>query len=135
MSGPVPLVLDLHIDHDRFGSSSDPSINGHLQYPHDLDRSLNETVQDKIRQYHVDYNNRPSNAPTVIDYVVCHPNSPSAPGVCVRKRVSQLLPYRVSPNFLDSVSLGICSLAGNDSTFTRNRVNDQSLPKCTDRAL
>ena len=57
--GPVPLVLDLRITHERFGSSSDPSINGHLHYPHDLDRSLNEDVVDKIRQYHVDYNNRP----------------------------------------------------------------------------
>ena len=28
--GPVSLVLDLRIVHDRFGSSSDPSINGHL---------------------------------------------------------------------------------------------------------
>jgi hypothetical protein len=28
--GPVPLVLDLRIAHDRFGSSSDPSLNGHL---------------------------------------------------------------------------------------------------------
>ena len=39
---PVPLVLDLHITHDRFGSSSDPSINGHLHYPNDIDRSLND---------------------------------------------------------------------------------------------
>ena len=26
-AGPVPLVLDLRIAHDKFGSSSDPSIN------------------------------------------------------------------------------------------------------------
>ena len=32
-AGPVPLVLDLRIAHERFGSSSDPSINGHLHYP------------------------------------------------------------------------------------------------------
>jgi hypothetical protein len=32
-AGPVPLVLDLRIAHDRFESSSDPSINGHLHYP------------------------------------------------------------------------------------------------------
>ena len=32
-TGPVPLVLDLRIAHDRSGSSSDPSINGHLHYP------------------------------------------------------------------------------------------------------
>jgi hypothetical protein len=28
--------------HDRFGSSSDPSLNGHLHYPNDVDKSLNE---------------------------------------------------------------------------------------------
>ena len=60
--GPVPLVLDLHIDHERFGSSSDPSINGHLHYSNDLDGSLNEVDADKIRQYLTDCNNRPSNA-------------------------------------------------------------------------
>jgi hypothetical protein len=27
-TGPVSLVLDLRIDHDRFGSSSDPGLNG-----------------------------------------------------------------------------------------------------------
>ena len=58
-SGPVPLVLDLLITHDRFGSSSDPSINGHLHYPNDIDRSLNESASDKIRKYHADYNNNP----------------------------------------------------------------------------
>ena len=55
-------MLDLRIDHDRFGSSSDPSINDHLHYPNDLDGPLNESDSDKIRQYHVDYNNRPSNS-------------------------------------------------------------------------
>jgi hypothetical protein len=29
---------------------------------HDLDRPINEAAADKIRQYHADYNNRPSNA-------------------------------------------------------------------------
>ena len=63
-AGPVPLVLDIHIAHGRFGSGSDPSINGHLNklhYPNDLDGSLNEAAADKIRQYLTDYNNRPSN--------------------------------------------------------------------------
>jgi hypothetical protein len=36
---PVPLVLDLRIAHDRFGSSSYPSLNGHLHYPNDIDKS------------------------------------------------------------------------------------------------
>ncbi len=59
--GPVPLVLDLRIGHGRGGSISDPSLNGHLHYPNDIDRSLNESTGNKIRKYHTDYNNNPLN--------------------------------------------------------------------------
>ena len=59
---PVPLVLDLRIDHDHFGSSSDPGLNGNLHYPNNIDRSLNETADDKIRKYRADYNNNPPGA-------------------------------------------------------------------------
>ena len=69
-AGPVPLVLDLRIAHERWGSSSDPSINGHLHYPNDLDRPLNEDVTDKIRVYLTDYNNRPSNAISFMSVIV-----------------------------------------------------------------
>ncbi len=62
----VPLVLDLRIAHDRFGSSSDPSLNGNLQYPNDIDRSINETADDKIRKYRADYNN---NLPSVASFI------------------------------------------------------------------
>jgi hypothetical protein len=55
-------VLDLRITHERFGSSSDPSINGHLHYPNDVDGSLNETATDKIRTYRTDYKNNPPNS-------------------------------------------------------------------------
>jgi hypothetical protein len=61
-TGPVPLALDLRIAHDRYGSSSDPSLNVHLHYPNDIDRSLNETAADKIRKYRADYSNNPPNA-------------------------------------------------------------------------
>ncbi len=54
----MPLVLDLRITHDRVGSSTDPSLNGHLKYPNNLDRSLNDSAADKIRNYRADYNNR-----------------------------------------------------------------------------
>jgi hypothetical protein len=47
-TGLVPLVLDLRITHDRFGSSSDPSLNGNLHYSNIIDRSRNEAVDDKI---------------------------------------------------------------------------------------
>jgi hypothetical protein len=49
LSARFKQVLDLRIAHDRFGSSSDP-------YPNNIDRSLNETTDDKIRKYRVDYN-------------------------------------------------------------------------------
>jgi hypothetical protein len=53
-AGPVPLVLDLRIVHDRFASSSDLILNGHLHYPDDIDRSLNEAAADKVRKYRTD---------------------------------------------------------------------------------
>ena len=57
--GPVSLVMDLHIVHECSGSISDPSRNGHLHYPNDLDGPLNEATDDRTRQYHTDFNNRP----------------------------------------------------------------------------
>ena len=50
VAGPVPSVLDLRIAHERFGSSSDsePSINGRLHHPNDVDRSLYEAAADKL---------------------------------------------------------------------------------------
>ena len=70
VGGPVSLVMDLHIVHDRFGSSSDPSINGHLHYPNDIDGSLKEAATDKIRKYHTDYNNNPPNSISFIPPLV-----------------------------------------------------------------
>ncbi len=50
------LSLDL-----VFSVITNPSLNGHLHYPDDIDRSLNETATDKIRKYRGDYNNNPPN--------------------------------------------------------------------------
>ena len=63
---PVSLVLDLRIARDRVGSSGDPNLNGHLRYPNDNDRSLNEEAPDKIRKYRSDYNNNP---PSVVSFM------------------------------------------------------------------
>jgi hypothetical protein len=63
---PVPLVLDLLIAHDRVGSNTDPTLNGHLGYPNKLNQSLNDTAADKIRKYRADYNNRPPNTVSFI---------------------------------------------------------------------
>ncbi len=65
-TGPVLLVLDLRIAHDRVGSSTDPTLNGHLKYPNNLDQSLNDAAADKIRKYRVDYNNR---TPSVVSFI------------------------------------------------------------------
>jgi hypothetical protein len=65
-AGPVPLVLDLRIPHDRVGSSADPTLNGHLKYPNNLDQSLNDATADKIRKCRADYNNRPPSAVSFI---------------------------------------------------------------------
>ena len=78
VEGPVPLVMDLRIAHDRWGSSSDPSINGHLHYPNDIDRSLNEDTTDKIRKYRADYNNNP---PSSVAFIISFtPTIPSTSG-------------------------------------------------------
>ncbi len=67
--GLVPLVLDLRIAHDRVGSSTDPTLNGHLRYPHNLDKSLNDAGTDKIQKYRAGYNNTP---PSVVSfYLFC----------------------------------------------------------------
>ncbi len=50
-------MLDLHITHDRVGSSTDPTLNGQLRYPNNLDQSLNDAAADKVRKYRTDYNN------------------------------------------------------------------------------
>ena len=68
-AGPVPLVLDLRITHDRVGSSSDPNLNGKLHYPNDIDKSLNDAAADKIRKYRADYNNNPPNAVSFIPVI------------------------------------------------------------------
>ncbi len=70
--GPVSLVLDLHITHDRFGSISHPNHNGKLHYPNpnDIDRSLTEADDDKIRKYRTDYNNNPPNTVSFMKTIV-----------------------------------------------------------------
>ena len=66
----MPLVLDLRIAHDRFGSSSDPSLHGNLHYPNNIDRSLNEAATDKIRKYRADYDNNPPNTVSFMTAIV-----------------------------------------------------------------
>jgi hypothetical protein len=72
LTGPVFLVLDLRITHECFGSRSDISINRHLHYPNDIDRSLNEVATDKIRKYLTDNNNNP---PSTISFIPVIPST------------------------------------------------------------
>ena len=66
----MSLVLDLHIAHDRVGSSTDPTLNGHLRYPNNLDQSLNDAAADKIRKYRADYNNNPPSTVSFMTAIV-----------------------------------------------------------------
>ncbi len=68
----MPLVLDLRIAHDRVGSSADPTLNGHLKYPNNLDQSLNDAATEKIRKYRTDYNNSP---PSVVSFMAAIPST------------------------------------------------------------
>jgi hypothetical protein len=69
-TGLVPLVLDLRIAHHRVGSSADPTLNGYLKYPNNVDQSLNDAAADKIRKYPADYNNRPPSAVSFMPAIV-----------------------------------------------------------------
>ena len=53
----VRYMMDLRITHERWGSSSNRSLNEQLHYPNpsEIDRTLNEDTDDKIRSYCVDY--------------------------------------------------------------------------------
>jgi hypothetical protein len=62
----VSLVIYLRVPHDRVGSITDPTLKGHLRYPNNLEKSLNDTVSDKIRKYRPDYNNNP---PSVVSFM------------------------------------------------------------------
>ncbi len=65
----MSLVLHLRIIHDRFGSSSDPSLNGNLHYPNNIARSLNETADEKIRKCLTDYNTNPPNTVSFVSAI------------------------------------------------------------------
>ena len=56
-----PIYTALRIAHDRVGTSTDPTLNGHLRYSNNLDQSLNDTSSDKVRKYRTDYNMNPPN--------------------------------------------------------------------------
>jgi len=64
------LVMDLRITYERWGSTSNPLFNGRLHYPlPDIDKPLNDDTVEKIREYHADYSNRPSNSTSFIPVV------------------------------------------------------------------
>jgi hypothetical protein len=97
----VPLVLDLRVAHDRVGSSADPTLNGHLRYPYNLDQSLNDTTPDKILKYRSDYNNNP---PRGVGFM---PTIPSTSGRLHSEFVRVLFLQTSTRFFLLCSSLGL----------------------------
>ncbi len=41
-------MLDLRIAHDRVGSSTDPTLKGHLRYPNNLDQSCRFSLSEAL---------------------------------------------------------------------------------------
>ena len=65
------MVSPLPLWYDRFWESFsrlNQGLNGHLHYPNNIDRSLNESPDDKIRKYRVDYNNNPLHGIIYVSY-------------------------------------------------------------------
>jgi hypothetical protein len=122
---PCPLVLDLRISHERFRSSSDPNINGHLHYPNDLARSLNEDVSDKIRAYRADYNNRPSNSISIMTAIA----SSSGRLHCEFVRLLFLQAYRETDRFFAASGVQIAQPTSGQFHFRRAAFSSQLKPK------
>ena len=110
--GPGSLVLDLRITHDRWGSSSDPSINGHLHYPNDIDRSLNEAAADKIRKYHTDYN--PPNDISFMSAIASTSGRLHCEFVCLLF----LQDHRETDRFFTDSGVQVCNITVTSSTVT-----------------
>jgi len=116
--GTVSLVLDLRIDHERWGSSTDPTLNGQLHYPNDLHKPLNEVATDKIRKYRADYNNKPPNAISFMPAVARTTGSLHSEFVRILMRISMLptrssmrismLPTRRSSTWVATVASNFC---------------------------
>ena len=51
------LVFDFSMAHDRWGATDEPSKNGQLCYPHDLNRTVWEAAQKKVKKYQGTYAN------------------------------------------------------------------------------
>jgi len=51
------LVCDLSVTHERWGATDEPSKNGQLRYPDDIDRPLREAAQQKVLKYQNAYTN------------------------------------------------------------------------------
>ena len=51
------LVFDFSMAHDRWGATDEPSKNGQLCYPYDLNRTVWEAAQKKVKKYRGTYAN------------------------------------------------------------------------------
>ena len=108
--GPVSLVMDLRIAHECLGSSSNPSLNDHLQYPGDIDRTLNEVADDKNLQYRADYNNRHSHSTSFMSAIASTSGCLHSEFVCLLF----LQPHKETDRFLPASGVQLKQT----STFT-----------------
>jgi hypothetical protein len=119
--GTVSLVMDLHITHERWGSRTDPTLNGHLHYPNDLDKPLNEVAVDKIRKYHTDYDNNP---PNVFSFMTTIPRtSGRLHSEFVRILFSQV--YRETDHFFPDSGVQLAQIDRDHFHFRRTAFSSQ----------
>ena len=77
------FLLSFIFSHEHWGSRYSPSLNGHLHYPADIDRTLNVTGADKLLQYRADYNNRPSHTISFVTGIASTSGSLHGESVCL----------------------------------------------------
>jgi hypothetical protein len=114
-------MMDLRISHDRFGSISDPSINGHLRYPNDMDRSLNESATDKIRKYHADYNNNPPSSVAFIPTIASTSGRLHSEFVCLLF----LQTHRETDHFFEASGVQLAQSTGGQFHYKRTAFSSQ----------
>jgi hypothetical protein len=113
-TGPVPLVLDVHLPHECWVISTDPHLNDKLHHPTDKDKSLNEEDADNIRKYRLDCNNNPPQS------VSFRTGIPSTSGRLHSEFFRNLFlqDHRETDHFLHLQEFSSCNMTVDSSTST-----------------
>jgi hypothetical protein len=91
MTGPVSLVVDFLLAHDRWVSSSDPNLNDNLYYPNDMNMNdLITTCKQLVWSTRIGRNMSIWNCHNPGSSVLGSPRSSTYRDVCVQTSTSRL---------------------------------------------